>query len=167
MYGSASGATSTVTTGTYPPVGTVQPTARGRPLVIPPNNHTKSNDATDTVPNSTDLNALKLSETTGKTVNISSGLYTESEVDSTVNKPLAMVSAKPIDKAQQNTVTSIEEQKSSLSQDVLSSSSFGDEVAPKLPTSKGQGTAGRERRSSTEVFSPSTSFATKSGSSKR
>jgi hypothetical protein len=167
MYGSATGTTSTATTGTYPPVGTVQPTARGRTLVIPPNNHTNSDATTDAVPSNTDLNALKISESTGKTVNISSGLYTESEIDSAVNKPLAMVSAKPIDKTQQNVITSIKEQKSNFNQDVLSSSSLGDVAAPKLPTNKGQGNVGKERRSSTEMCSPSTSFASKSGSSKR
>lgn len=167
MYGSATGATSTVTTGTYPPVGTVQPTARGRTLVIPPNNHTSCNATTDTVPNNTDLNFLKMSETAGKTVVISSGLFTESEIDSAVNKPLAVVSAKPIDKAQENVISSIKEQESSSNQDVLSSSSHDVVVAPKLPTNKVQGIIGKERRSSTETCSPSTSFASKSGSNKR
>jgi hypothetical protein len=169
VYGCAVGASSTVTTGTYPPVGTVQPTARGRPLVSPPSNHTKSDATVDTVPNNTELDALKTSETSGKTVDISSDFCTQSEVESTVNKPLAMVSAKPIDKPQQNILSCIKEQKSSLNQNVSPSSSPGDMVAPKLPTSKVQGNVGKERRSSTEVISPSTSFASKftAGSSKR
>ncbi|XP_021932109.1 uncharacterized protein LOC110835814 isoform X2 [Zootermopsis nevadensis] len=167
MYGSVSGATSTVTTGTYPPVGTVQPTARGRRLVIPPNNQTNNNAITDKVPNNTDLNTLKMPETAGKIVDISSGLCTESEIDSAVNKPLAIVPAKPVDKAQQNIVASIKEQKSSLDPNIFSFSSLGDVVAPKLATNKGQGNVGKERRCSTEVYSPSTSYTSKSGSSKR
>jgi hypothetical protein len=166
LYGSVVGASSTVATGTYPPVGTVQPTARGRPIV-PPRNHKKSDDTIDTKPDNTD--ALKPSATNSKTVDISSGLHVQSEVDSTVDKPLAMVSAELIDKAEQNTVPSFREQKSSVNQNALISSLPSDVVAPKLPTSKGSGNVGKEQRSSTEVNSPSTSSASKStaGSSKR
>jgi hypothetical protein len=166
LYGSVAGAPSTVTTGTYPPVGTVQPTARGRPLVSS-SNHMKSEGTIDTKPDNTD--ALKPSETKSKTVDISSAIRTQSEVDSTVNKPLAMVSAKLIDKAEQNTVPSIKEQKSSVNQNALLSSVRTGVVAPKLSTSKGPGNVGKERRCSTEVISPGTSAASKStaGSSKR
>jgi hypothetical protein len=166
LYGSVVGASSTITTGTYPPVGTVQPTARGRPLV-PASNHTKSDDTVDTKSDNTD--ALKPSATSSKIADISSGLCAQSEVDSTVDKPLAMVSAKRIDKVEKNTVPSFREQKSSVNQNALLSSSPSDVVALKLPASKGSGNVGKERRISTEVNSPSTSSASKStaGSSKR
>lgn len=164
IYGSAVGASSPATTGTYPPVGTVQPTARGRPLVVPSSNSARSDDTIDTVSNNTDV--LKLSETGGKTADISLGLHTRPEVDDTVNKPLAMVSAKPVVKPQQNTVPSIKEQKI---QSVLPSSSLDDVAAPKLPVSKSQGNVGKDRRSSMEANSPNTSSTSKStaGSSKR
>ena len=166
LYGSAVGASSTVSSGTYPPVGTVQPTARGRP-VVPPSNHTKSDDTLDTKPDHTD--ALKPSVTSCKTGDISSHLHAQSEVDSKVDKPLAVVSAKLINKDEQNIVPSSREQKCSVSQNALPSSPPSDVVASKLPTSKGSGNVGKERRSSTEVNSPSTSSASKStaGSSKR
>lgn len=166
LYGSAVGASSTASNGTYPPVGTVQPTARGRP-VVPPSRPIKNDDKIDTKPENTD--ALKPSATKSKTVGISSHLHVQSEVDSTVDKPLAVVSAKPIDKDQQNTAPSFREQKSSINQNALPSSPPNDVVASKLPTSKGPGNVGKERRSSTEVNSPSTSSASKStaGSSKR
>jgi hypothetical protein len=163
VYGSVIGASSPVTTGTYPPVGTVQPTARGRPLISPSSNSTK-NDAVDAVPKNTDV--LKLSETTGKTVDISLDLHTRPEVDDTMNKPLAKVPAKPVDKSQQNAVPSIKERKI---QNLSPSSSRDDVVAPKLPASKVQGNVVKDRRSSTEINSPNTSSASKSttGSSKR
>lgn len=163
VYGSVGGVSSPITTGTYPPVGTVQPTARGRPLV-PSSNNTKNDDATDTVSNNTDVS--KLPETGGKTVDTSLGLNVQPEVDDTVNKPQTEVSANPDDKSQQNTIPSIKEQKI---QNVLPSSSLDDVVAPKLPASKVQGNVGKDRRSSTEVNSPNTSSASKctAGSSKR
>ena len=161
-YGSAAGASSTVSSGTYPPVGTVQPTARGRP-VVPLSNHMKSDDTIDTKPENTDV--LKPSVTSSKTADISSHLHAQSEVD----KPLAVVSAKLIDKVEQNTVPSFREQKRSVNQHALPSSPPSNMMASKLPASKGPGNVGKERRSSTEVNSPSTSSASKStaGSSKR
>ena len=162
LYGSAVGASSTVNNGTYPPVGTVQPTARGRP-VVSVSNHMKSDDTIDTKPENTD--ALKPSVTNSKTVDISSHVRAQSEVD----KPLAVVSAKLIDKDEQNTVPSFKERKSFVNRNALPSFPPCDVVASKLPTSKGPGNVGKERRSSTEVNSPSTSSASKStaGSSKR
>lgn len=162
LYGSAVGASSTVSSGTYPPVGTVQPTARGRP-VVPLSNHMKSDDTKDT--NSENTDALKPSVTNSKTVDISSHLHAQSEVD----KPLAVVSAKLIDKDEKNTIPSFREKKSSENQNALFPSPPSDVVASKLPTSKGPGNVGKERRSSTEVNSPNTSSASKStaGSSKR
>lgn len=166
LYGSAVGASSTVSTGTYPPVGTVQPTARGRP-VVPPTSHIKNDDKIDTKPENTD--GLKPSVTKRKTIDIASHLHVKSEVDSTVDKPLAVVSAKPVDKDEQNSTPSFREQKSSVNKNALPSSPPTDVVASKLPASKGPGNVGKERRSSTEVNSPSTSSASKStaGSSKR
>lgn len=162
LYGSAVGPSSTISSGTYPPVGTVQPTARGRP-VVPLSNHMKSDDTINTKLENTV--ALKPSVTSSKTVDISSHLHAQSEVD----KPLAVVSAKLIDKDEQNTVPSFREQKSSVNQHALPSSPPSDVVASKLPASKGPGNVGKERRRSTEVNSPSTSSASKSttGGSKR
>jgi hypothetical protein len=164
VYGSVVGASSPAITGTYPPVGTVQPTARGRPLVGPSRNNTKNDDAIDAVPNNTDV--LKLSKTAGKTVNISLDLHTQPEVDDTMKKSLAKVSAKPVNKSQQNAVPSVKEKKI---QNCLPSSSLGDVVEPKLPATKVQGNVGKDRRSSTEINSPNTSSTSKStaGSSKR
>jgi hypothetical protein len=166
LYGSAVGASSTVSSGTYPPVGTVQPTARGRP-VVPPTSHIKNDNKIDTKPENTD--ALKPSVTKSKTVDIASHLHVQSESDSTVDKPLAVVSAKPIGKDEQNTAPSFREQKSSVNQNALLSSPPNDVVASKLSTSKGPGNVGKERRSSTDVNCPSTSSASKStaGSGKR
>jgi hypothetical protein len=164
VYGSVVGASSPATTGTYPPVGTVQPTARGRPLVGPPRNNTKNDDATDAVPSNTDV--LKLSKTAGKTVDNSLDLHTQPEVHDTVSKPLAKVSAKPVNRSQQNAVPSIKEQKI---QNCLPSSSLGDAAERKLPATRVQGNVGKDRRSSTEINSQNTSSTSKStaGSSKR
>ena len=125
-------ATSTVTTGTYPPVGTVQPTARGRPLV------TRSDATTDTVQN-VDTESEKASSPPKPATDISSAFFSQPE------KPLAMVSAKPV---------------SSKAQTASASSS-------KSAGSK-QSAPAKERRGSTEVNSPSTSGTkSSSGTTKR
>ncbi|XP_069701736.1 uncharacterized protein Jarid2 [Periplaneta americana] len=146
IYGSAVGAPSTVTTGTYPPVGTVQPTARGRPVVAPTN---RSDATTDTVPSGPETDAFKTTPGIGKTSDIPSGLYTQTEADSSMKKPLAMVSAKPIDKAH----SSMKESRTSSNQ---TGSSVGAVTASKMSAAKVQA---KERRGSTEVNSPSTSRA--------
>ncbi|PSN57956.1 hypothetical protein C0J52_00206 [Blattella germanica] len=132
IYGSGGGATSTVTTGTYPPVGTVQPTARGRPLV------TRSDAMTDTVQN-TDADLPKPASPT-KATEKSPAVYPQAEVNPPMKKPLAMVPAKPI-------LSKVQ------SQGTLSSSAGGSQTK----SSSVNVHVGKPRRGSTEVNSPGTS----------